>query len=103
MQASEGSSFGIVPFLEPKAVGAVSAVVGAWGNIGAICWGMLFLFGYSHDLRMGFRVMGIIIMAISFVTFALRIEGQSHLMGSLEKTKATPDNLKAYSAKLSIR
>ena len=34
VQASEGTTFGIVPYVSSEGLGGVSAVVGAWGNIG---------------------------------------------------------------------
>ncbi|KAJ1463285.1 hypothetical protein M885DRAFT_504918 [Pelagophyceae sp. CCMP2097] len=62
VQSAEGSTFGIVPFVDPEYVGGVSAVVGAWGNIGAMFWGLLFLNVYAEDgmegLAMGFQMMG---------------------------------------------
>ena len=39
---TEGSTFGIVPYVKPSATGAVSGAVGAGGNIGAVCWGLIF-------------------------------------------------------------
>ena len=41
---SEGSTFGIVPYVKPKATGAIAGVVGAGGNTGAVCWGLMFRF-----------------------------------------------------------
>uniref|UniRef100_A0A7S3JVW9 Nitrate/nitrite transporter n=1 Tax=Aureoumbra lagunensis TaxID=44058 RepID=A0A7S3JVW9_9STRA len=83
VQAAEGTSFGIVPYVEPTALGGVCAVVGAWGNIGAVAWGMLFLFGFSGALADGFATLGCIIIASAFVSFIIRIKGQSHLLGTL--------------------
>jgi len=36
VQAAEGSTYGIVPFVMPKHLGIVSAIVGAGGNVGAV-------------------------------------------------------------------
>ena len=41
---SEGSSFGIVPYIKPSATGTIAGVVGAGGNTGAVIWGLMFRF-----------------------------------------------------------
>ena len=63
VQATEGTSFGIVPYICPEGLGGVCAVVGAWGNIGAVCWGMMFKFGYIGRFSKGYEAMGYIIIA----------------------------------------
>ena len=87
-QAAEGSTFAIVPYVEPAAIGGVCAVVGAWGNIGAILWGLTFLYGYSGKAADGFTTLGYIVMTSAVLTFLVRIEGYSHLMGGAEKPPA---------------
>ncbi|KAJ8611042.1 hypothetical protein CTAYLR_009877 [Chrysophaeum taylorii] len=89
VQASEGTSFAIVPYVEPAALGGVCAVVGAWGNIGAVAWGMLFLFGFTGNLGNGFATLGCIIIVSAFVTFAVKISGHSHMTGTLESSEYT--------------
>ena len=44
VQMSEGSSFGIVPYIKPSATGTIAGVVGAGGNTGAVIWGLMFRF-----------------------------------------------------------
>jgi NNP family nitrate/nitrite transporter-like MFS transporter len=36
-----GSSFGIAPYINPNASGTVTGMVGAAGNVGAICFGLI--------------------------------------------------------------
>ncbi|KAJ1457257.1 major facilitator superfamily domain-containing protein [Pelagophyceae sp. CCMP2097] len=95
VQAAEGSTFGIVPFVEPQFVGGVSAVVGAWGNIGAMFWGLLFLNQYSSNgmigVANGFKCMGYIIMVVAQSVWLIRIAGHSHLTGSMEVVDAKAD------------
>ena len=63
------------------AVGSnVCAVVGAWGNIGAVCWGMMFKFGYIGKFDKGYEAMGYIIIASSVFTIFMRIKGQSSVL-----------------------
>jgi len=42
VQMSEGATYGIVPFINKKALGAVAGIVGAGGNAGAVAAGFLF-------------------------------------------------------------
>lgn len=73
VQSSEGSTFALVPFLHPRAVGVVAGIVGASGNIGAVCWGLLFK--STDDYREGLLYLGFIVMALSFLSFLNPIEG----------------------------
>ena len=80
VQATEGTSFGIVPYICPEGLGGVCAVVGAWGNIGAVAWGMMFKFGYIGNFEQGYIAMGYIIIASSVFTIFMRIKGQSSVL-----------------------
>jgi NNP family nitrate/nitrite transporter-like MFS transporter len=42
VQMAEGATFGVVPFVNRKALGAVAGLVGAGGNAGAVLAGFLF-------------------------------------------------------------
>jgi len=84
VQATEGTSFGIVPYICPEGLGGVCAVVGAWGNIGAVCWGMMFKFGYLGKFDKGYEAMGYIIIASAVFSVFMRIKGQNHMFGTLE-------------------
>lgn len=42
VQMTEGATYGIVPFVNKKALGAVAGIVGAGGNVGAVAAGFLF-------------------------------------------------------------
>jgi len=68
-------------YIAPEGLGGVCAVVGAWGNIGAVCWGMMFKFGYLGKFDKGYEAMGYIIIASAALSFLMRIKGQSHLLG----------------------
>uniref|UniRef100_A0A7S1XC40 Major facilitator superfamily (MFS) profile domain-containing protein n=1 Tax=Compsopogon caeruleus TaxID=31354 RepID=A0A7S1XC40_9RHOD len=59
VQMSEGATFGIVPFVDPIATGAVSGIVGAGGNVGGVIWNQLFKIGYPNGmLALGCIVVG---------------------------------------------
>merc|ERR1712125_123156 len=38
VQAAEGSTYGIVPYVNPPATGSIAGIVGAGGNTGAVCF-----------------------------------------------------------------
>merc|ERR1739844_648898 len=42
VQAAEGSTYGIVPYVDKPATGSISGIVGAGGNTGAVCFGLGF-------------------------------------------------------------
>ena len=52
----------------------------AWGNIGAVAWGMMFKFGYIGNFEQGYIAMGYIIIASSVFTIFMRIKGQSSVL-----------------------
>jgi len=82
VQAVEGMSFGIVPYVDPKNTGAVCAVVGAWGNIGAVLWGFLFREGYATNFSDGYFTLGFIIMCSAPLSAFIKIHGQTSLLSS---------------------
>merc|ERR1712232_1453149 len=57
VQAAEGSTYGIVPYVDPPATGSISGIVGAGGNTGAVVFGLFFR--QLPDDKAAFRVMGI--------------------------------------------
>ncbi|MBC9795529.1 NarK family nitrate/nitrite MFS transporter [Sinomicrobium weinanense] len=71
VQMAEGATFSIVPFIHKKAVGAVSGIVGAGGNVGAVLAGFLFRsegISYSYALL----ILGICVTVISLFSFLVR-------------------------------
>jgi NNP family nitrate/nitrite transporter-like MFS transporter len=70
LKMSNGATFAVVPFVNRKAVGTVSGIVGAGGNVGAVLAGMLFT---SEELsyRDSFFVIGMCVVGVSLVVFLL--------------------------------
>jgi len=56
VQAAEGTSFAIVPYVDPPSTGSISGIVGAGGNVGAVLFGLGFRNLSYHDafFLMGF-------------------------------------------------
>ena len=76
VQMSEGATFGLVPFMNRKALGPVAGIVGAGGNAGAVAAGFLFR---SENLTMpeGLLILGIVVMVVSSSALLLRFSPQT--------------------------
>ncbi|MBO9470525.1 MFS transporter [Endozoicomonas sp. G2_2] len=71
VQMSEGATFGIVPFMNKKALGGVNGIVGAGGNAGAVLAGFLFK-SESLSYGQGLMFLGCAVMVCSFFAFFVR-------------------------------
>mmetsp|Transcript_23314 Transcript_23314/g.45469 ORF Transcript_23314/g.45469 Transcript_23314/m.45469 type:complete len:486 (+) Transcript_23314:122-1579(+) len=82
VQSAEGSTFGIVPYVDPKNTGGVCGFVGAGGNIGAVAWGFLFLgIGNFAD---GYMILGFIVFAVGLLGIpTIWVKDTSHRKGSV--------------------
>ncbi|WP_280538982.1 MFS transporter [Chromohalobacter sp. 11-W] len=74
-QMAEGATFGIVPFINKKALGAVAGIVGAGGNAGAVAAGFLFR-SESLSYQQGLFFLGVAVMLASFCTMLVRFSPQ---------------------------
>src|SRR5262245_43627646 len=70
VKMSNGVTFAVVPFVNPRALGAVSGIVGAGGNAGAVAAGFLFK-TQALDWHTAFFVLGAAVTGISFLSFAV--------------------------------
>lgn len=70
VQMSEGATYSVVPFINKKALGSVSGIVGAGGNFGAVTAG--FLFKGSITWPEALLYLGVIVTAVSFLAFTVR-------------------------------
>lgn len=85
VQMSEGATFSVVPFVNKKALGAVSGIVGAGGNAGAVA--AMFLF--KKDLTGlewpdAFLIVGMIVTVCSFLTFGIKFTTQNEVEAKRE-------------------
>ena len=71
VQMSEGATFGIVPFINRKALGAVAGIVGAGGNAGAVAAGFLFR-AEGITMQQGLLYLGMMVAVASFTTVLVR-------------------------------
>lgn len=77
VQAAEGSTFGIVPYVDSTVLGSVAGLVGAGGNLGGAC----FAFVFAHQgYQKAFQYMGFTILVGAVVTAFITISGHRSLL-----------------------
>lgn len=77
VQAAEGSSYGIVPYVNPPATGSIAGIVGAGGNTGAVCFGLGFR---GLKTKTAFYLMGLTVIGSSFLSLFIFIKGHRGLV-----------------------
>ncbi|HEY6083641.1 MAG TPA: MFS transporter [Chitinophagaceae bacterium] len=83
---SNGATYSVVPFINKNAVGSVSGIVGAGGNLGAVIAGFAFKAkGVSY--REALFIIGIGVAAVAVITSLLVLSG-SRIVKGLETTVA---------------
>jgi NNP family nitrate/nitrite transporter-like MFS transporter len=77
VQAAEGSSYGIVPYVNPPVTGSIAGIVGAGGNTGAVCFGLGFR---NLETKQAFVLMGACIIASGILSLFICIKGHAGLI-----------------------
>ncbi|HZI24280.1 MAG TPA: MFS transporter [Chryseolinea sp.] len=70
LKMSNGATYSVVPFINQKAMGAVSGIVGAGGNVGAVLAGFLFT-SENFSYRESLFTIGIAVTVVSVISMAL--------------------------------
>lgn len=68
LKMANGATYSVVPFINKKAMGAVSGIVGAGGNVGAVLAGSLFTSDITY--RESLFIIGVAVTVISAVALA---------------------------------
>ncbi|SOD96732.1 MFS transporter [Spirosoma fluviale] len=76
LKMSNGSTYAIVPFVNPKAVGVISGVVGAGGNLGGMLMAFLFK-SQSISYGQAFLYIGCIVGAIGLLLFLVNFSKET--------------------------
>lgn len=89
IQASEGTTYSIVPYVHAKRIGVIAGVVGAGGNTGALIWNTIWVQLVDVEPSWWFWIIGVIVFSGSMFTLLLRVEGMTiwHLLRKQEKRK----------------
>jgi NNP family nitrate/nitrite transporter-like MFS transporter len=74
---AEGATFGLVPFMDKKRLGAVAGIVGAGGNMGAVIWSSTLFSTTALTYAQGFFILGAMIVGISFFSFVVRFSQET--------------------------
>lgn len=83
VQMAEGATYSVVPFINKKAIGAVSGIVGAGGNAGAVMAGFLFKME-SLSYPQGLTILGFFVVGISLLSFLVRFSAADEKDASFE-------------------
>ncbi len=70
LKMSNGATYSVVPFINKKAMGAVSGIVGAGGNVGAVLAGFLFK-SENISYRESLFIIGAVVIVVSAIAFLL--------------------------------
>ncbi|MDE0838874.1 MAG: NarK family nitrate/nitrite MFS transporter [Kiritimatiellae bacterium] len=90
VQMSSGATFSVVPFINKRALGSVAGIVGAGGNVGAVMAGFLFKGGMAWPDAL--LCIGVVVLCVSFVAFAVRFSEASEkdAAADLERILSSP-------------
>jgi len=86
VQMSEGATFAIVPYVNKRALGSVSGIVGAGGNFGAMLAGFLFKYGTEYFAQ-AYLILGVFVMVSAFGAFAVRFSASQEAEAKKETEK----------------
>lgn len=99
VQASEGSTFAIVPLIKRRVIGQVAGNVGAYGNVGAVLYLTLFSLLPANEVgyQIFFQTLGIAALIVAFLclfflkepkdSFAEYYEGEQEYAASQAETR----------------
>src|SRR5215468_10233825 len=71
IKMSNGATYAIVPFVNPRALGAVAGIVGAGGNVGAVAAGFLFK-SSSLTWPQALLIIGVLVLACASLGLMMR-------------------------------
>ena len=83
VQMAEGATYSVVPFINKRSLGAVSGIVGAGGNVGAVLYAQ-FLLRSGLPLEDCFLYFGLIVSGIGLLGFLVRFSEQAEAEASRE-------------------
>lgn len=89
VQMAEGATYSVVPFINPKSLGAVAGIVGAGGNVGAVLYAQL-LIRTGLPLEEAFLYLGVTVSALGLLGLGVRFPAETHAVPSLAGGRPQP-------------
>ncbi len=83
VQMSEGATYSVVPFINKKALGSVAGIVGAGGNMGAVCAGFLFR-SESLSYPQALMILGVVVTSFAFFSLLVRFSAADEKSAAME-------------------
>lgn len=93
MKMAEGATYAVVPFVNKKALGSVSGIVGAGGNAGAVAAG--FMFKGALPWPTALLILGGLVTAASFFAFAVRFSAETETQAATDFAEADDQRRRA--------
>ncbi len=76
VQMAEGATYGVVPFINKKALGAVAGIVGAGGNVGAVAAAFLFR-SEAITYQQGLFYLGVTVLVLASCALLVRFSPET--------------------------
>ncbi|MFY0990087.1 NarK family nitrate/nitrite MFS transporter [Halomonas sp. C05BenzN] len=76
VQMAEGATYGVVPFINKKALGAVAGIVGAGGNVGAVAAAFLFR-TEALTYQQGLFYLGLTVLVLASCALLVRFSAET--------------------------
>lgn len=83
VQMAEGATYSVVPFVNKKAIGVVSGIVGAGGNAGAVMAGFLFKME-NLSYAEGLSILGLVVTGISALSLIVKFSEADEKVAEVE-------------------
>ena len=92
VQMAEGATYSVVPFINRKSLGAVAGIVGAGGNVGAVCYAQFYLRS-ELPLQDVFFYLGFVVAAVGLLGWRIRFDEttEESARSEFEDTAALPE------------
>ena len=97
-QMAEGATFSVVPFINKKALGSVSGIVGAGGNMGAVAAGFL-IRSPDIDYQTALLILGFIVIGLAFFALTVRFSPEEKAAAAEEQRRANEQRRAMIDAK----
>ncbi|KAL3891993.1 hypothetical protein ACJMK2_004233 [Sinanodonta woodiana] len=93
VQMACGTTYSLVPYINPRLVGVISGLIGAGGNVGGIIWNTVWADMVDTDPSRWFWVLGICVLCGCFLTFLIPIQKQRIWTLRCQNERKTESNI----------